>query len=320
MEAVVKPKTEMGMARKTGSKQVEGERKRAIVNMVEAGLTSSNVATYFNMNVSTVHSIPSRYRQQGTEDLNENRGRNALLDNRSMRKLFRCVYDNRFEPLRTIVAEFNENNDVSISTRTARRYIHSHGINNFLAVSKPYLRPKMYEGDWIGLHLDVKRDSGRWDKVIFSDESSFTVKPVSRYKNVWRKQGTRYQPSNMVPTFKSRRSCISVWAAFSALGRTSLVRTEGTLNARKYKHLLEAALIPFTTEHYGNVSNVVFQQDNCGAHRANSINAYMDASNINLMDWSAQSSDLNPIKNPWAMLKDRVYERSKVFLIVTFRI
>ena len=37
-------------------------------------------------------------------------------------------------------------------------------------------------------------------KVMLSDESSFTLSPTKLRARVWRKEGTRYNPSNLVPT------------------------------------------------------------------------------------------------------------------------
>ena len=55
------PRTIGEMARKRGSKDLAAERKRAIVDMVNAGLTPKQVAMYYNMSASTVRSILHRY-------------------------------------------------------------------------------------------------------------------------------------------------------------------------------------------------------------------------------------------------------------------
>ncbi len=80
-------------------------------------------------------------------------------------------------------------------------------------------------------------DMGHWRRVIFSDESNFTMKPSRRRARVWRREGERYKTINLVPTFKSGNASISVWAAFSIKGRKTLVFIEGNLNQAKYLNI-----------------------------------------------------------------------------------
>ena len=148
-------------------------------------------------------------------------------------------------------------------------------------------------------------------KVAFSDESSFTVKPTSIRCRVWRKYGTRYELCNMRPTFKSGYVTLSVWAAFSLYGRTPLVRIAGNLNQHKYRDIIEKYLLPFASTYHSGADNFIFQHDGCGPHRAISISNYLTENGIKLLEWPAQSPDLNPIENVWAILKRTLRARCK---------
>ena len=92
-------------------------------------------------------------------------------------------------------------------------------------------------------------------------------------------------------------------------GRAPLVLIDGTLNKDKYQAILEAHVIPLSGQHYGSTENMVYQQDNCGSHRAKSVSDFMDAKQINLMTWPSQSLDLDSIENAWTILKKKLQAR-----------
>jgi transposase len=47
-------------------------------------------------------------------------------------------------------------------------------------------------------------------------------------------------------------------------------------------------------------------------HRANDVKNYKEENHINCLEWSAQSPDLNVIKNVWLKLKIRLQQRVEV--------
>ncbi len=52
----------------------------------------------------------------------------------------------------------------------------------------------------------------------------------------------------------------------------------------------------------GKVRAPIFQQDNAPAHTSRITTAYLDSTNLRLLEWPPQSPDLSPIENAWAIL------------------
>ena len=83
----------------------------------------------------------------------------------------------------------------------------------------------------------------RWDKVIFSDEKIFRVRPGGRVR-VWIPANEdRYVARYVVPIV-SHPEGVMVWAAMDASGAISLRRCPVKVNAFEYRKILNSAL-PF---------------------------------------------------------------------------
>lgn len=98
-----------------------------------------------------------------------------------------------------------------------------------------------------------------------------------------------------------------VWAAFSWHGVGPIHRINGIMTKEMYKDILENVMSPYADDNMP--LHWIFQHDNDPKHTAAVVRNWLDREKIAVLDWPAQSPDLNPIENLWKYVKDRVYAK-----------
>ncbi len=87
-----------------------------------------------------------------------------------------------------------------------------------------------------------------------------------------------------------------IWAAMSSAGVGPRCFLKSTVNTAVYQEILEHFMLLSADKLYGDV-DFIFQQDLAPAHSAKGTKSWFNDQGVTVLDWPANSLDLNPIEN-----------------------
>ncbi len=147
-------------------------------------------------------------------------------------------------------------------------------------------------------------------KVLFSDERKFCISFGNQGSRVWRKGGEAHSLSCLKSSGKFPQS-VMIWGAMTSAGVGPLCFFKINVTAPVYLELLEHFMLPSADQLFKD-ADFIFQQDLAPAHTAKSIKSWLNDHGVGVLDWPANSPDLNPIANLWGIVKRKMRnKRSK---------
>jgi transposase len=257
------------------------------------------VAKYVHCSKSAVGNIIKKWNE--TRDLNDlpKSGRKRITTLKQDKKISELAKKNSDITAAKIKQKI-EKYDVNISVNTIRRRLNESGAKYANQLSKPLLTEKHMKKR---LQWAKKNKDFDWDKVIFTDESTFRLN--QRGRKVWAFPGRKRVFRSVKHPLK-----IHVWGCFSASGFGKLIYFQRNLNAEYMVSLYEVGLLPSAEILFGaGCVDWFLQEDNDPKHRSKLAGKWKAENDVKILPWPSMSPDQNPIENVWALMKINIAKK-----------
>ncbi|GFW47694.1 transposable element Tcb2 transposase [Trichonephila clavipes] len=280
-----------------------------IIGKLEEGCSVTSVAAEIGIAHSIVSRLWRQFQTTGTAIRGYSSGRPRGTTPADDRYIVLQARRNRRQTAGEIARHTTQATGRPISRFTVARRLHGGGLFARRPVRGVPLTPahRRRRSLWCREHRNWR--DNEWGRVLFTDESRFSLSSDSHRILIWSERGSRNHPSNIIERDRYGGRGVLVWGGIMLGSRTDLhIFDAGSVNGTRYCNEI---LLPYVRLFRGAMGlQFLFMDDNAPCHRTVAAEQLLESEDIERMDWPARSPDLNPIEHVWDFLGRRLAART----------
>ena len=242
------------------------QRGRAIALLMQ-GQRQQQVANHFGVNISTIERIVRRLRETGHLADRPRSGRPRVTSRRQDRTIRLAHLRNRhltatetaLNTVGTHALNTVGTHNRQISPKTVGSRLREIGLR----ARRPYVGLPLTQARrlrrmaWLTAHAPRLFPMRQWRRVLFTDESRFTLYRADGRRRVYRRRGERFADACVVERDRSGGGCVMVWGGIAHGIKSQLIIVAGNMTAVRYRdEILRPVAVPLVQQR-----NLILQQD-----------------------------------------------------------
>jgi transposase len=284
-----------------------------IHSLRESGKTWREIAEATGKSKETVRKIYGRVVKNNSFKENPRTGRPRKLSEGDRRVIVSILRKSEIKNPERVRKEASAHHNIDVSESTVRRAFKESGFVARVKKKKPLLsvEHKKKRLAWAKKHNTWTIDD--WKNVIWSDETGFGLVSGEGREYNWSKDGDILDDDSVIPTKKFKGGKVMIWGCITYEGVGIACKIDDILDAELYSEILRHELMDTIDYYQMDCADTIFQQDNDPKHTSHKAQDALDEIGLDVMEWPAQSPDLNPIEQYWNHLKKQMRERKKIY-------
>lgn len=290
------------------TKQLNDVEIALILEDFKAGMSQREIASKRHRSRSAIGQIVKKHMTGSSFNRKKGSGRKQTLTIIQKKFLIEIYDTDHFRSYSKMSKMIFEKFQKIVSAKTISRFFQTQDIFTFHASNKPLLSQKNIAKRKQAAEKFLGIGKEEVQRIIFSDECKFNLFHSDGMVFVHRKRGERLFPENVKKTIKHEGGNVMVWGCISSKGVGNLEIIDYTMDAARYKQLLANNLKQSAAKM--GLNDYVFMHDNDPKHTSKLVKSYLLDEKVKVLDWPAQSPDLNPIEHIWAYMKSKIYDQN----------
>ncbi|GFV36598.1 transposable element Tc3 transposase [Trichonephila clavipes] len=237
-----------------------------IIGKLEEGRSVTSVAAEFGIAHSIVSRLWRQFQTTGTAIRRFSSGRPRGTTPADDRYIVLQARRNRRQTAGEIARHTTQATGRPISRFTVARRLHGGGLFARRPVRCVPLTPAHRRRRSLRCRKHRNWRDNRWGRVLFTDESRFSLSSDSHRILIWRERGSRNHPSNIIERDRYGGRGVLVWGGIMLGSRTDLhIFDVGSVNGTRYCNEI---LLPYVCPFRGAMGlQFLFMDDNAPCHR-----------------------------------------------------